>query len=85
MVMAQPVGFEETREAFRSGAYDYLWKPPEDSILRHIVSLLVEREEQERRLAYQQELLKCYTTFEYEVQAGAEQVEVLYKYDATVN
>jgi hypothetical protein len=53
--------------------------------LCHIVSLLVEREEQERRLTYQQELLKRYTTFEYEVQAGAEQVKVLYKYDATVN
>ncbi|MFN3422529.1 MAG: AAA family ATPase, partial [Armatimonadota bacterium] len=80
MVTAQPVGFEETREAFRSGAYDYLWKPPQDSILRQIVSLLVERDEQERRLTYQQELLKRYMPIEYEVQVEAEQVQVLYRH-----
>lgn len=83
MVTAQPVGFEETREAFRSGAYDYLWKPPQDSVLRQIVSLLVEREEQEQRLTYQQELLKRYMPIEYEVRVEVEQVEVLYRHNTT--
>ncbi len=78
MVTSQPVGFEETREAFRSGAYDYLWKPPEESILRQIVRLLVEREEQERKLAYQQTLLKRYW-LGYEIQVEPERAEVIYK------
>ncbi len=78
MVTSQPMGFEETREAFRSGAYDYLWKPPEDSILRQIVRLLVEREEQDQKLAYQQTLLKRYWS-DYEVQVKEEQAEVIYK------
>ncbi|MCS7192580.1 MAG: AAA family ATPase [Armatimonadetes bacterium] len=78
MVTSRPLGFDETRQAFKSGAYDYLWKPPEESILRQIVSLLVEREEQERRLTYQQTLLKRYWAY-YEVQVEAEGVEVIYK------
>jgi len=79
MVTSQPLGFETTREAFRRGAYDYLWKPPEDSLLQQIVNLLVEREERERQLAYQQTLLKRRLSISYEVQSDAEQAQVLYK------
>ncbi len=79
MVTSQPLGFETTREAFRRGAYDYLWKPPEDSLLRQIVTLLVEREEKERQLAYQQTLLNRHLSLSYEVQTDAEQAQVLYK------
>jgi FixJ family two-component response regulator len=79
MVTSQPLGFETTREAFRRGAYDYLWKPPEDSLLQQIINLLVEREERERQLAYQQTLLKRRLSISYEVQSDAEQAQVLYK------
>ena len=79
MVTSQPLGFETTREAFRRGAYDYLWKPPEDSLLQQIVALLVEREEKERQLAYQQTLLNRHLSLSYEVQSDAEQAQVLYK------
>jgi len=79
MVTSQPLGFETTREAFRRGAYDYLWKPPEDSLLQQIVALLVEREERERQLAYQQTLLNRRLSLSYEVKSDAEQAQVLYK------
>ncbi len=79
MVTSQPMGFETTREAFRRGAYDYLWKPPEDSVLRQIVALLVEREERERQMAYQKNLLSRYLPLSYEVSADAEKVQILYK------
>ena len=79
MVTSQPLSFETTREAFRRGAYDYLWKPPEDSLLRQIVTLLVEREEKERQLAYQQTLINRHLPISYEVKSDAEQAQVLYK------
>ncbi|MCS7252634.1 MAG: response regulator [Armatimonadota bacterium] len=78
MVTAQPMSFEATREAFKSGAYDYLWKPPEESVLRQIIALLVEREEQEQRLAYQQNLLKRYLSVGYEVRPEEDKVRVIY-------
>lgn len=57
LVTAQAVSFETTREAFRAGAYDYLYKPPDESVLRQLATLLLEREQQAQRLAYQRALL----------------------------
>jgi hypothetical protein len=48
-------------------------------LLQQIVNLLVEREERERQLAYQQTLLKRRLSISYEVQSDAEQAQVLYK------
>ncbi|GBC94000.1 ATP-dependent Clp protease ATP-binding subunit ClpA [bacterium HR15] len=58
LVTAHAVGFETTREAFRAGAYDYLYKPPDESVLRQLAGLLLEREQQEQRLAYQRALIE---------------------------
>jgi ATP-dependent Clp protease ATP-binding subunit ClpA/ActR/RegA family two-component response regulator len=58
LVTAQGVDFQTTREAFRVGAYDYLWKPPQESVLRQLVSALAAQEEQERRLVVQEQLLR---------------------------
>jgi|GEM_PF-1350062 len=58
LVTAQAVGFETTREAFRAGAYDYLYKPPDESVLRQLANLCLERELQEQRVAYQRALLE---------------------------
>jgi ATP-dependent Clp protease ATP-binding subunit ClpA/ActR/RegA family two-component response regulator len=58
LVTAQGVDFETTREAFNVGAYDYLWKPPQESVLRQLVTALASQEEQQRRLAVQEQLLR---------------------------
>jgi len=58
LVTAQAVGFETTREAFRAGAYDYLYKPPDESVLRQLAMLLLEREQQTQRITYQRALIK---------------------------
>ncbi|MCS7066590.1 MAG: response regulator, partial [Fimbriimonadales bacterium] len=58
LVTAQAVSFETTREAFRAGAYDYLYKPPDESVLRQLTTLLLEREQQAQRLAYQRALIE---------------------------
>lgn len=44
LVTAQPQDFETTREAFRAGAYDYLWKQQDLSLLQQMVQLAVENE-----------------------------------------
>jgi PleD family two-component response regulator len=46
------VSFETTRDAFRAGAYDYLYRPPDESILRQLAHSLTEREMQQRQLEY---------------------------------
>ncbi len=58
LVTAQAVSFETTRDAFRAGAYDYLYRPPDESVLRQLAQSLVEREVQQRQLQSQNELLK---------------------------
>ncbi len=58
LVTAQGVDFETTRQAFHVGAYDYLWKPPQESVLRKLVAALVSQEEQQRRLVAQEQLLQ---------------------------
>jgi ATP-dependent Clp protease ATP-binding subunit ClpA/ActR/RegA family two-component response regulator len=58
LVTTQAVSFETTRDAFRAGAYDYLYRPPDESVLRQLAQSLVEREMQQRQLQYQSELLK---------------------------
>lgn len=58
LVTAQGVDFETTREAFHVGAYDYLWKPPQESVLRQLVAALASQEEQQLRLAVQEQLLR---------------------------
>lgn len=58
LVTAQGVDFQTTREAFRVGAYDYLWKPPQKSVLRQLVAALAAQEEQQRRLQVQEQLLR---------------------------
>ncbi len=68
LVTAQAVGFETTREAFRAGAYDYLYKPPNESVLRQLAQTLVEREQQQRKLALQQSLLQHYQNLTAQVQ-----------------
>ncbi len=78
MVTAQAVGFEMTRDAFKAGAYDYLWKPPEESVLRQIMTALVKQEEQRRLLAYQQSLLRQVVPFLYEVHKEGKVIEVRY-------
>jgi ATP-dependent Clp protease ATP-binding subunit ClpA/DNA-binding response OmpR family regulator len=78
MVTAQPVSFEATREAFKGGAYDYLWKPPEESLLRQLVGLLLKKEEHERQLDYHKKLLKRFGEVKYQVGAEAEKVTLIF-------
>jgi ATP-dependent Clp protease ATP-binding subunit ClpA/DNA-binding response OmpR family regulator len=54
MVTAQDVCFDTTREAFRAGAYDYLWKSADASLLQQLVELLVTREMQASALERRQ-------------------------------
>ena len=70
IVTAQGVDFQTTREAFHVGAYDYLWKPPEESVLRQLVSSLAAQEEQQRRLAVQEQLLQAQWQRDTEEQEG---------------
>lgn len=77
LVTAQAVDFETTREAFKAGAYDYLWKPQDTTILRQIVETLVKQEETHRLIAYQQSLLRQAKA--YEVHHEGEAVEVRYR------
>ena len=57
LVTAQAVSFETTRDAFRAGAYDYLYRPPDESMLRQLAHSLTERETQQQQLQYQSKLL----------------------------
>ncbi len=63
LVTAHAVSFETTRDAFRAGAYDYLYRPPDESMLRQLAHSLTEREMQQRQLEYQNELLKHHLRF----------------------
>ncbi len=77
-VTAQGLDFQTTREAFRLGAYDYLWKPPEESVLRKLVEALVAREEAQRRLAVQEKLLR--ERWQREVEEDEAGVRITYRH-----
>lgn len=79
LVTAHAVSFETTRDAFRAGAYDYLYRPPDESVLRQLAQSLVEREMQQRQLQYQNELLKRHLQFQPTVltEQGVVQVSLL--------
>jgi FixJ family two-component response regulator len=57
------VSFETTRDAFRAGAYDYLYRPTEESVLRQLAQSLAEREMQQLLLRYQKEIFARYPHF----------------------
>jgi ATP-dependent Clp protease ATP-binding subunit ClpA/ActR/RegA family two-component response regulator len=63
LVTAQSVSFETTRDAFRAGAYDYLYRPTEESVLRQLAQSLAEREMQQLLLRYQKEIFARYPHF----------------------
>lgn len=77
LVTAQGVDFDTTREAFRLGAYDYLWRPPQESVLRQLVTALAAQEENERRLAVQEQLLQAQPR--RAVEEKAESVQITYR------
>ena len=79
LVTAQAVSFETTRDAFRAGAYDYLYRPPDESVLRQLAQSLVEREVQQRQLQFQSELLKRHLSLQPTVltEHGVVQISLL--------
>ncbi|MBN1484689.1 MAG: AAA family ATPase [Chloroflexia bacterium] len=77
LVTAQGMDFQTTREAFRVGAYDYIWKPPQESVLRQLISALVAQEEQQRRLEVQDQLLRA--QWERRVEADERNVRITYR------
>ena len=77
LVTAQGMDFQTTREAFRVGAYDYIWKPPQESVLRQLISALVAQEEQQRRLEVQDQLLRA--QWERRVELDESNVRITYR------
>lgn len=79
LVTAQPQDFETTREAFRAGAYDYLWKSQDVSLLQQMVQLAVENE---RYRLQQEQLAKGWsrgTPITYDIFPEEEQIRVVFR------
>lgn len=79
LVTAQPRDFETTREAFRAGAYDYLWKQQDLSLLQQMVQLALENE---RYRLQQERASKGWgkgTPITYDVFPEGEQIRVVFR------